>query len=141
MIRAILIFFSLIVFSCQHSDTIDRQKDLDLAYPSIDFSSFDQIKNKILGSWAGRKSVLTRDSAKGEFAVEITYDEEDYFTFTETKIEKDRQAYKTVSRVMLYELDNAFVFETEDKNLLNLHFLSEKQLKLNDTIFERLNEK
>ncbi len=59
------------------------------------------------------------------------------FTLVEHKLVEDKQTNKTVIRAMLYKIDDHYVPETDDNAILTLHFLSEKQLKLNDWLFER----
>ncbi|WP_375560847.1 hypothetical protein ACE193_24645 [Bernardetia sp. OM2101] len=65
--KKICFFLVFFIFSCSQENKVDRQVDLDLKYPSFELSSVEQIKNKIEGSWVGKKSLLTKDSVEGQY--------------------------------------------------------------------------
>lgn len=130
----VLVFF---IFSCSQENKVDRQVDLDLKYPSFELSSVEQIKNKIEGSWVGKRSLLTKNSVEGQYRIEFIYDFEDSFTIYEFDLKGGEPNKKKVNRASLYQIDD-YVFEVYDVGIFRLHCLSAKQLKLNSLLFERV---
>lgn len=135
--KRILFILAFFILSCSQENKVDRQVDLDLKYPSFELSSVEQIKNKIEGSWVGKRSLLTDNSEEGQYRIEFIYDFEDSFTIYEFDLKAVEPNKKKVNRASLYQIDD-YVFEIYDVGIFRFHCLSAKQLKLNSLLFERV---
>ncbi len=83
---------------------------------------------------------MTKESAEGSYRVEIKHEVGETFTLIEYRLIEDKETNRIISSGIIYKIDEHYVLETDDKDLMTLHFLSDKQVKLNDLLFERENE-
>ena len=129
----LLIVIAIISFNC--TSGIDRKDKLDFKYPSIKFTSFQQVRDYVEGSWVGKSSLLGLDSLSDLYVLNINYLREDEFQLEEETILKGNGVNKRIVYALLFELDDSFVFEFENK-FHRIYYLSEKQLKIEDSLFE-----
>ncbi len=141
MKQLFIIILSFVFVSCKYLKQIDRKEELDFKYPSIlshPLPSFDKVKEKIVGIWIGNKSLLKGDTTKETYQVEIKFITEESFSILERKINDNESLNKISTNADLFIIDD-YVFEVGYKQIgiIQINYLSDKQLKLGDLLFEK----
>jgi hypothetical protein len=121
-------------------NTIDRREKLDFDYPSVlkdGFQPVDHVKGKLLGYWIGNSSLLTTDSIKGAYKIEVDLFGDESVMIYEWNMTKDKEKFGASSKADLFTIDNGYVIESDGGQIFRIHYLSDKQLKLDELLFER----
>ncbi|MES2515706.1 MAG: hypothetical protein V4580_16240 [Bacteroidota bacterium] len=136
--RYLLFLLSFAFWSCHNVPQVDRLTTLDFEHPSVlrnPECSFIVVKEKICGVWIGKKSVLSKDTTMGSYTLTIDYISNGSLNLLEITADKSRQTTLTGD---LFILDENYVIKCDSLQIINIHYLSDKQLKLGEVLFKKM---
>jgi hypothetical protein len=138
----LFLVLSIVLFACSEKSEIDRRSQLDFDHPTINLdpsTPFNKIKEAITGNWSGYKSILTGDSTKALYKIEINFMADNSFRLIESKLIGNKETAPSFLNVDLITIDR-YVFLADTGRIIEINFLSDKQLKLDHFLFEKMDK-
>lgn len=135
------LFFVLCFAACAQkpSSKLDPKEQLDFDHSSIlieDTITMNHVTQKVTGMWIGYYDWMNTSKTKGTYILDIKHDGEEFFTITQKGILNNKEVSVLTFEATLFLIDDRnYVFETKDGKRIQIHYLSDKQLKLGESIF------
>lgn len=140
-LQTAFLFFALCFVACAQKppSTLDPKEQLDFDHSSIlieEATTMKDVTEKVTGMWIGNYDWLNTSKTKATYILVIKHDLEEFFTITQKAILNNKEVSVQTFEVTLFLIDDRnFVFETKEGKSIQIHYLSDRQLKLGEYIF------
>ncbi|MEO0472920.1 MAG: hypothetical protein AAF206_25105, partial [Bacteroidota bacterium] len=121
------------------SHQVDLQEEIDARNPSILRSHSEaDILQHLAGRWQGRQSLLSADTFSQKVLLEIQHLGEDEIQLIETS---GQMAEKSIIFGFFAQIEGDYGIDEDGVNRFwTIHHLSEKQLRINNCLFVRMDK-